>query len=110
MLQQILLAHLNQIPGVWVWRANTGVARVEGRTVRFGLTGQADILGLVCGRFLAIEVKAPRGKQRPEQLHFEAQVTKHGGIYLLARDFASTLRAVATVAGVPEFPIPTLAP
>ncbi len=79
------LLALSKLPGVRVWRNSTGVLRVGDRAVRFGLTGSADILGLLApsGRLIAVEAKTPTGKQTPEQKSFESMVTKYGGLYLL---------------------------
>lgn len=93
-LQALLLAHLNRIPGVWVWRANTGAARAEGRLIRFGYPGQADLLGMVCGVFLAVEVKGPGGRQSEDQRLFQSRVEANLGVYLLTNDFLTTMRAV----------------
>lgn len=99
-IQRVLLARLNALADehgrlCWCWRANTGMARMGNRVVRFGLPGQADISGLLrTGRRLEVEVKTRTGKQTPEQAAFQAQIFQYGGLYLLARDIDSTLDAV----------------
>lgn len=106
-LQGLLLAHLNRIPGTWVWRANTGAARGEnGRVIRFGFPGQADLLGLVNGLFLGVEVKGPDGQQSEDQLEFQRRVVDAGGIYLLANDFITTLRHVVELSLRTPRPMP----
>jgi VRR-NUC domain len=63
------------------WRANTGQASFNGRDVRFGFVGQADIVGcLKGGRFFAIEVKSPRGRLSNAQERFLSNVRQVGGI------------------------------
>lgn len=99
-LQNSILRAFATLPGLRLWRANTGVARYGNRTVRFGVPGQADLTGilpvtLVCpacgieaGRLgvrLEIEVKSETGKQSDEQRAYENIVTRFGGIYILAR-------------------------
>jgi hypothetical protein len=84
-LQKLLIARLNQLPGVWVWRQNTGMARAGGRMVRFGLPGQADISGLIRGTRLEVECKSPTGRLTTEQRAFGDRVAKLGGIYIVAR-------------------------
>jgi hypothetical protein len=50
------------------------------------LKGISDILGLLTGgRFLAIEVKMPKGYPTPEQKEFLARINRHGGIAFIAR-------------------------
>lgn len=45
----------------------------------------SDVIGIVHGRFLAIEVKSPTGRVRPEQAAFLAEVARHGGLAFVAR-------------------------
>lgn len=47
--------------------------------------GVSDILGLIQGRFLAIEVKSAIGKLTPDQRVFIAKVNHEGGIAFVAR-------------------------
>jgi hypothetical protein len=79
-----------EIRGVFAWRNNTGAVKVEAqhgaRFVRFGKKGSSDILGVLDdSRFLAIEVKGPKGKATFEQLDFLAEVAKRGGVAFVAR-------------------------
>lgn len=46
--------------------------------------GIADYLGVFEGRALAVECKAPGGKQSPAQAKFQEQWERAGGIYVLA--------------------------
>ena len=46
--------------------------------------GIADYLGCYEGKAVAIEVKAPGGKQSPKQKEFQAAWETAGGIYCLA--------------------------
>jgi len=86
--------------GIAAWRTGVGAYRAsyQGRErfVRVGTKGMSDIVGVVpvyphaqkvgaIGRFLAIEVKTPTGKIRPEQTAFLQTVTRAGGIGFVAR-------------------------
>lgn len=69
------------------------------RHVRVGLPGVSDILACHRGRFIAVEVKVNRDRQRPEQRRFQAAIEENGGLYILARftdseDGVETLRRV----------------
>lgn len=69
-----------------IWRNNTGAAfDKEGRMIRFGVKGQADVSGIMkpLGTRIEIEVKRPGGKPRPDQKLFEQMIKDHGGVYLL---------------------------
>ena len=91
-------AAISRVPGVIVWRNNTGALKDEtGRLMRFGLaSGSADLIACAWGRFVAIEVKRqrPRGKlnaHEQEQVAWIAQVEAHGGIGGVAWDVPSAL-------------------
>jgi hypothetical protein len=71
----------------WYARMNVGAGKLQrpngqaGQWIRFGFAGQPDILGqLVDGRLLAVEVKRPSGRVRPEQEAFLARVLRHQGV------------------------------
>lgn len=93
------LRALRNHPAVaWCERQNSGAFRTEtGQFVRFGWKGCADVIGqLQDGRFLAVEVKAPKGRLRPEQGAFLDQVRGAGGVAFLARNCADVARELAT--------------
>ncbi len=52
----------------------------------FGLVGSADILALIRGRFICIEIKIGKDRQTIVQKAFEFQVQRAGGVYLIAHD------------------------
>ena len=97
-LEAAALAEVMQVlkhhPAVaWIERQNSGVARMGGRFVRFGWPGCSDLLGqLKDGRLLAVEVKAPKGKLRADQVEFLSTVRRFGGVAFLARDCRDVLR------------------
>lgn len=47
--------------------------------------GLSDIMGVYRGKFYALEVKAPKGRQSPSQKDFEGNVESHGAVYILVR-------------------------
>lgn len=101
-----VLLKVNAIPGVRLWRSNTGVAYgpaefkrvlsgLPARPVRFGVPGQADTSGLgPGGRRLEIECKTATGKQEPDQIAFERVIRSLGGVYILARSGDEAVAAV----------------
>lgn len=71
----------------WVERMNSGAVRIGKRFVRFGWKGCPDVLGqLKDGRLLGVEVKAPKGKLRPEQTIFLERIRLAGGVAFMARN------------------------
>lgn len=86
-LQSELLIRLSQVPGVVVWRNVVGTFKTMsgGQIVRVGKLGQADIFGMVDGRFLSIEVKAAKGRKRKEQVTWAKLVELFDGIHIWAQ-------------------------
>ena len=56
------------------------------------IKGVSDILGVVEGRFLAIEVKSAKGVVSPEQRVFLARINQEGGIAFVARNVDQVAR------------------
>lgn len=97
---QILLA-LGAMPGVRVWRNQVGLFyTADGRPIRVGVVGAADISGLLAphGRRLEIEVKTPTGRQRPEQRKYQAMIESLGGLYIVARCVEDALSPILETA------------
>jgi len=80
---------------VRVWRNNSGAVKVGNRFIRFGVSGQGDISGILNGgRRLEIEVKSQKGRQSKDQKNFEVMIMKFGGLYLLARDYKFVKKSI----------------
>jgi len=121
-LQQQILAAIGSRPGVLVWRQNVGKAPSawqvlpmalarwlrssmgelpvgpvyisSGRLVSYGTTGMADIMCVVGGRLVAIEVKAPKGRQSLAQVAWQRALEAAGGVYVVARSVDDAVAAV----------------
>jgi len=77
---------LSQIPGLVLWRNNVGVARhFDTRThreysTRYGLAkGSADLVGILNGRFIALEIKRPGQRPSRDQQLWLDLVRTYGG-------------------------------
>jgi hypothetical protein len=77
---------------ILAFRMNTGMARFDGRFVKFGVKGMADILAFFRGWNgepvilpVWIETKAKDGRQSEYQKSFQALVESHGHRYIIAR-------------------------
>jgi hypothetical protein len=92
-LKEVLKALANHPAVAWVQRMNSGAVKMGNRFVRFGFVGCPDVIGqLRDGRFIGVEVKAPKGKLRPEQAIFIERVREAGGVAFVARDCRDVLR------------------
>ena len=84
--QNEIIRTFGTIPGLRIWRANVGSARLNGRRVTFGVVGQADLTGILPdGRRLEIEVKSPTGVQSDDQKNYQKMIERYNGVYILAR-------------------------
>jgi len=82
----------------WANRANSGAAKVGNRFIRFGWPGCPDVLGqMKDGRFLGVEVKAAKGKLRPEQSEFLTLIASAGGVAFVARDCRDVMQQLGRV-------------
>lgn len=82
--------------GGMFWRANSGYLKgASGRPVQVNTKGMADIIGIVAGRPIAIEVKAEAGTQSKEQRQWQATWEAAGGLYVVARCPREALELVA---------------
>ena len=91
--RQIRLA-LGELPGVVLWRNNVGVADYNGIKVAYGLCiGSLDLIGIVDGRFFALEIKA-KGQLTEEQKDFIRLVLWMKGYACVVRSVEAALDAV----------------
>jgi len=95
-IQHDIRLGLGMLDGVVLWRNTVGVAMLaDGSMVRFGLAvGSSDLVGLVDGRFAALEVKSARGKPSSEQTRFMNLVRKVGGFACVVRSLEEARAAV----------------
>ena len=101
-LTKCIVAYITFIGG-WATRVNTAGRMVDkGTEVRAKMVyipgttkrGTADIMGVVRGRAVSIEVKIGRDRQSEAQRIVERDVNNAGGVYYIARDFESTYKFI----------------
>lgn len=74
----ILFWRSNNIP---VFGMNNGGKRTFRSLPKYTPRGLPDIICIVNGNFIALEVKRPSGKLSPEQAEFGVRVVSNGGFY-----------------------------
>ena len=118
LLQNRIIRAVGTLPMLRIWRSQPGGAWRQGRFVKFGIVGQADLTGIVpvtqvlvcphCGGELStptlgvrteIEVKTPSGRQSDDQKNFQAMIERFGGIYIVARSPEDVLQALERLKG-----------
>lgn len=92
-IQKEILDHLTK-QRVFHWRQNNGAVydkRLGMYRSHAGMKGVPDIICVIDGKFVGIEVKTPRGKQSPDQVFFQKRLEANGGVYILARSLADVV-------------------
>ena len=95
-IQTLIMQYLS-IAKVFHWRNNTGGVRTNSRYLKFGEPGSPDIIAIVAGTFLGIEVKDPKGVQSCDQKKFQKKTETAGGKYIVARNLEDVTSAVASI-------------
>lgn len=74
------------------WPQPTGAAYRDGKLIRYGLKGSADITGILRdGRRLEVEIKTGNAKQMAHQEVFQTVINSMGGVYFVARSVEDAL-------------------
>lgn len=77
------------VKGIFHYRNNSGALPIgqggNTRFIRFGAVGSPDIICVVKGLYVGIEVKGEKGKLSPNQISFREALVRAGGIYIEAR-------------------------
>lgn len=92
-IQRAILSAVNRLPYARLWRNNVGMLKdATGVGVTYGLAkGSADLIGIVHGRFVAIEVKRPGKKPTDDQREWGETVLRLGGVWAVCSDVESAL-------------------
>lgn len=76
---------------IFHYRNNSGavISEYKGkkRFMRFGAVGSPDIVCVIKGQFVGVEVKGTGGKQSDDQKDFQERLEKAGGVYIVGCDF-----------------------
>ena len=78
--------------GVFAWRQNNMPVYdpklhngYGGYRTHQGLKGVPDIIAIINGRFVGIEIKAGRDRMSADQLLFKKRCERHGGLYFVVK-------------------------
>ena len=88
----------NVLEGLALRINNTGI--YDPRTKRFRKShtrkGIPDIIAVIDGKFLGIEVKYGSDRQSPEQKEIEKDIISAGGIYFVAKTYSGYVENIST--------------
>lgn len=59
--------------------------------------GIPDIIGIINGRFIGIEVKIGRDRQSADQKEVEREINEAGGVYFIAKSYDDYLEKIAKI-------------
>jgi len=82
------------------YRINNGATYDTKRQVyRKGVQrkGVPDIIGIINGRFIGIEVKIGRDRQSADQKEVEKEINDAGGVYFIAKSYDDYLEKIAKI-------------
>lgn len=85
-LQKQILEYL-ETKNVFHYRNNSGAFKRDGHFYQFGSIGSPDIICVIRGQYVGIEVKGTGGKQSPHQKEFQGRLELAGGKYILAHSW-----------------------
>lgn len=78
--------------GVLAWRNQKGIIPIRRGRAIIGqrksdprTNGMPDIIAVIGGRFIGIEVKSAKGVQDVNQKRWQGDIERAGGVYILAR-------------------------
>jgi Holliday junction resolvase len=97
-VQRAILDYL-ELRGIFHYRNNSGGFRdAKQHFYQFGAVGSPDIVAVMNGRYVGIEVKGTSGKQSDHQKEFQQKLEAAGGKYILARSLDDVIRAMDATA------------
>lgn len=80
---------------IFHYRNNSGGFKdANNHFYRFGALGSPDIVCVVDGQYVGIEVKAPQGRQSEHQKDFQQRLEAVGGRYILAHDLDDVIHNI----------------
>lgn len=72
---------------IFHYRQNTGAFKgANGGFYRFGVKGGSDVVAVIDGIYIAIEIKDEKAGQDPDQALFQRALENAGGKYLLVKN------------------------
>lgn len=93
-IQRTIIEYLSY-KGIFHWKQNNaGIKKPNGSYIPAGKLGIPDIICVINGRFVGIEVKTKTGKQSEHQARFQQELEEAGGKYILARDLDDVIKNI----------------
>lgn len=79
--------------GIFHWRQNSGAIKTRGHFYKFAsINGIPDIVAIVNGQFIGLEIKDIDGKQNDDQIEFQRLLEESGGKYYVIRSIDEVIQ------------------
>jgi hypothetical protein len=92
-IQQQILDWL-KLKRIFHYRQNSGGIKKGSRFVKFGAPGAPDIICVIKGAYVGIEVKRVNGMQSRQQFCFQKSLEKAGGYYYLVQSLDDVMEVL----------------
>lgn len=99
-LTKTILFDMKWVRGGIAYRINNGAVYDKKRGIyRKGVTrkGIPDIIGIINGRFIGIEVKIGKDRQSADQKEVEREINDAGGVYFIAKSYHDYLTKIQKI-------------
>ena len=95
-IQHAVLQYLS-LKGIFHYRNSVGAFKTERGFYRFGAVGSGDIIAVIGGIYVAIEIKGTGKSQTPAQETFQANLEHAGGQYWLIHSLDELINKLETL-------------
>lgn len=88
---ELAICHYLRAKGIFFWKNPTAgffdrkLKMFRKQTSPYAINGAPDLIAIMNGRFIGIEIKSPKGVQSEAQKDFERRCVKANGKYFLVR-------------------------
>jgi hypothetical protein len=79
---------------IFHYRQNSGAFKKGSHFVRFGYPGAPDIVCVIGGRYIGLEIKDRYGEQSAAQVAFQTALERAGGRYFVVRSLEDAISAL----------------
>lgn len=92
---QAAVIHYLTLRRIFHYRQNSGAYKSEtGTFLRYGTKGSTDILAVVNGLYVGMEIKDTKGVLNENQKEFQANLEAAGGMYCVVRSLDDAVKCI----------------
>ena len=92
--QKAVIQYL-EIKKIFHYRQNSGnFTSPTGHFYKMGVVGMPDIIAVINGQYIGLEIKDIKGKLNDNQVKFKARLEEAGGLYLTIRSIDECIEEI----------------